>query len=85
MGEKLRAARRRANRSIASIAELCGYSTNHVSLVERGLRPPPPPGHPLYRVAGELLGVDAKSLERRGRREREQTILMGVPWRKRPA
>lgn len=84
MGEKLRTARRRASWTIAALAAASGYSKQHLSAVELGQRPPPPPNHKLYEVVAEMSGIDVNTLRRLARREREH-MVMGVPWHKRAA
>lgn len=84
MGEKLRAARRRANQTLVSVAVASGYSKQHLSEIERGRRPPPPPTHRLYEVVAAMSGLDVNTLRRLARKERN-CMVMGVPWHKRTA
>jgi transcriptional regulator with XRE-family HTH domain len=84
MGEKLRAARRKANWTLMRVARESGYSKQHLSQVELGKRPPPPPQHRLYEVVAAMSGLDVATLRRLARREREHMVL-GVPWHKRTA
>jgi transcriptional regulator with XRE-family HTH domain len=61
-GERLRALRKKSEKTLGDVAEVLGVSVVYVSDVERGNRPPLRPD--LIEKAGAFLGADAAELHR---------------------
>lgn len=75
----VRAARVAAKWSLRQLARAARYSPSQLSRVERGLAPPPAPGHRLYATLATECGAPLGELVELARAERA-FMVEGAAW-----